>query len=327
MLSMATLHVEQVRDVSVGVGLVGGPVELEVDHVQSRLLRLNRELGLESEAEAVGGGLDELVADLLRVRAGLEKVRRHGGLATGELHDHLPPGLEGDRVVEDLLDLLEGQLVHVPHLVGVHEAGVAHHVAAVGEVHGEDRAPAVADGGGPVAVHILVAEGPVVAPREPALDDLVELHVDRADVVEGPVLGAGLGDPQLVALLVEGGPDLAQVAAHQLLELPLAAQYLLAGLDDAPGTQGVGLTRVAQRRARSLVRLRQRSRGPLGLDRSSLGHTGVDGLEGPPGQVADLLQRRVHRLSPRRSRLERRGADQCTVSVSGPALPVPVVVS
>ena len=145
-------HVEQVRDVAVGVRLVRGPVELQVDHVEPGFLRLEGELGLDREAQAVGRGLDQPVADLLGVGAGLEEVRRHRGLAARVLHHHLPPRLERDRVVQDLLHVVEGELVDVAHLVGVHEARVAHHVAAVGQVHREHRAAAVADARGAVAV-------------------------------------------------------------------------------------------------------------------------------------------------------------------------------
>ena len=88
------LHVEQVRDVAVCVRLVRRPVELEVDHLQARLPRLVRELGLEGEADPVGGRLHQGVAHLLRVRTGVEEVGRDGGLASRVLHDHLPPRLE-----------------------------------------------------------------------------------------------------------------------------------------------------------------------------------------------------------------------------------------
>ena len=107
----------------------------------------------------------------------------------------------------------------VAHLVRVHEAGVAHHVAAVGEVDGEHRAPAVLDGGGAVAVDELVPEGAEVTARGTgARSRGRNSAVDRAQVVEGAVLGAGLAHPELVALLVEGGLDLPEVAVHEVGE-------------------------------------------------------------------------------------------------------------
>ena len=82
------------------------------------------ETGLQGEAQAVGGRLHHLVADLLRVPAGGEEVRGERRLPARELHRHLPPRLEGDGVVEDVLDLLHRELVDVAHLVRVHEAGL-----------------------------------------------------------------------------------------------------------------------------------------------------------------------------------------------------------
>ncbi len=61
-------------------------------------------------------------------------------------------GLMRDGVVEQRLDVFPGQLVDEPDLVGVHEARIAHHVAAVGQVDGEHRAAAVRDGAGAVVV-------------------------------------------------------------------------------------------------------------------------------------------------------------------------------
>ena len=95
------LHVEEVRDLAVGVGLVGHAVELQVGHVEAGLLGLGREIRLQGEAQAVGGRLHHLVADLLRVPAGGEEVRGERRLPARELHRHLPPRLEGDGVVED----------------------------------------------------------------------------------------------------------------------------------------------------------------------------------------------------------------------------------
>ncbi len=209
-----------------GVGLVGHAVELQVGHVEAGLLRLRREVRLQGEAQAVGGRLHHLVADLLRVPAGGQEVRGERRLPARELHRHLPPRLEGDGVVQDLLDLLHGQLVDVADLVRVHEAGAAHHVAAVGEVDGEHRPAAVLDGGRAVAVDQLVAHGREVAPREPALDAPRELRVDRDEVLERAVLGARLAHADLVVLLVERGLDLPEVAAHEVGDVALAAQDL-----------------------------------------------------------------------------------------------------
>ena len=264
------LHVEEVRDVAVGVRLVRGPVELEVDHVEPGLLRLEGELGLEGEAQAVGRGLDRACS---RPSSRRRRPRGSAGESVGSPPEYCTTicrrGLNEIESSRIFLHLVERQLVDVADLVRVHEAGVAHHVAAVGEVHGQHRAAAVADGRGAVAVDERVPERAEVASRVAALDDVVEVDVDRAQVVEGPVVGAGLGDPELAALLVEGGPDLAEVAVHEVGEVALPAQDPLPGLDHAAGAQRVGLAGVAERRAGPLVGLRQRARAPTSGSRGA----------------------------------------------------------
>ena len=54
-----------------------------------------------------------------------------------ELHRHLTTRLDGDRVIEHGLDFFPRQFVDVAHLIRVHEAGIAHHVAAIGKVDGQ----------------------------------------------------------------------------------------------------------------------------------------------------------------------------------------------
>ena len=94
--------------------------------------------------------------------------------------------LDADRVVQHRLDLVPGQLVHEPYLVGVHEARVAHHVAAVGEIDGEDRSAAVLHGAGAVVVEFFVVVGADVAAREHFFEVLEEglAATLRAQVVD-----------------------------------------------------------------------------------------------------------------------------------------------
>ena len=61
----------------------------------------------------------------------LEEVRRDGRLAARELHGHLAARLDRDGLVEDVLHFVERKLVDEADLIGVHEARVAHHVAAI----------------------------------------------------------------------------------------------------------------------------------------------------------------------------------------------------
>ena len=89
------------------------------------------------------------------------------------------------------------QFVDVADLVGVHEARIAHHVAAVGQVDRQNGAAAVLDGAGAVIVQIFVVVRRDVAAREVLLDPLEELRVDRHHVFDMAVLRAILDHPDL----------------------------------------------------------------------------------------------------------------------------------
>src|SRR6266850_909061 len=151
----AQLHVEQVSDLAMLVGGVTNSVELQIDVAQAGFSSLAAEFFTLGKLDAVGGCLDAVVANLARVAHCIQEVRRKRGLAAGELYRHLPARLDGNGVVEQSLDLFPTQLMDKTYLVGVHEAGIAHHVATVGEINGEDRAAAVLDGGGAMLVQLL----------------------------------------------------------------------------------------------------------------------------------------------------------------------------
>ena len=146
------LDVEQVPHLAVAVGVVADAVELQVGVAQPGLEGPAAELLGLGELDAVGGRLHAVVAELAGVAHGVDEVGRHGGLAAGELHRHLPARLDLHGVVEHFGDVFPSELMDEAHLVGVHEAGVAHHVAAVGEVDGQHRAAPVFDGAGAVLV-------------------------------------------------------------------------------------------------------------------------------------------------------------------------------
>src|ERR1035437_9119802 len=125
-----------------GVRLVPDPLEPKGREPQPGLVRRLRELRLLREPDAVRGALDREVADLFRGTRRLDEEGRDRGLASRGLHVKLAAGLDGDGVVDDFPYVLEGKLVDVTALVRVHEARVAHHVAAVREIDREDGAAA-----------------------------------------------------------------------------------------------------------------------------------------------------------------------------------------
>ena len=168
------LDVEQVADAAMRVGGVADAVELQIRVAKPRVGRRLRELRALGELDAVCRRLHRVVPDLARVAHGVEEIRRHRRLAARELHRHLPARLDGDRVIENLFDVFPAQLVDETDLVRVHEAGVAHHVAAVRQVDRQHRAAAVLDRAAAVVVELLVVVRGDVAPGEDLLEVLEE---------------------------------------------------------------------------------------------------------------------------------------------------------
>jgi hypothetical protein len=81
-LDRSQLHVEEIADLPVAVGVLADAVKLQVGDAEARLLRLHREARILREPDPVGRGLDAVVADLAGVGNRLEENRRQGRLAT-----------------------------------------------------------------------------------------------------------------------------------------------------------------------------------------------------------------------------------------------------
>ncbi len=263
--------VERVADLAVRVGGVADAIELEVDVAQTGLSRSLGELLRLGELDTVGGSLYGVVANLARVGDRVQEVGGKRGLAAGELDAHLPLGLDGDGVVQHGLDLVPRQLVDEANLVGIHEAGIAHHVAAVGQVDGEDRAAAMGDGGGAVVVQARIVVGANVAAREDLFEMLEEGRVNGHDVLKVAVDGAVLHHQDLAVAFDDLGLDLAHLFVQQDLVGQLAVNDLLADLGDAFGTERIGGARPAQGRLLLLVGLQQRLVAPLGREAGAVG--------------------------------------------------------
>ncbi len=108
----------------------------------------------------------------------------------------------------------------VTHLVGVHEAGIAHHVAAVRQVDGQNGAAAMLNRAAAVIVKLLVVVRRDVAPGEVLLDPLEKLHVDSHEVFSLAVLRAFLHHPDLTVALDDLGFDLADLLMEQTGYIP-----------------------------------------------------------------------------------------------------------
>ena len=159
--------------------------------------------------------------------------------------------------------------MHEANLVGVHEAGIAHHVAAVGQVDGQHRAAPVRHRRGAVVVQFFVALAvrPHIAARKTLFQVLEKLRVDRHHVFKVPMLGAVLHHQDLAVPLDDLRLDLAHLLVEQNFVGQLAVQNLLANLRHALGTQRVRGPGPAQRWLFLLPALLQRLVAPLGRKR------------------------------------------------------------
>jgi hypothetical protein len=72
--------------------------------------------------------------------------------------------------------------VHIANLVRIHEARVAHHVAAIRQVDRQHRAAAKLDVRGPVAVDIRIFGSTKVAAKEKRFDSFEERRISRHHV-------------------------------------------------------------------------------------------------------------------------------------------------
>src|SRR5213593_4749102 len=98
------------------VGCVADAVELQIGVAQPGVRGCFTEVRPLRELDAIGGRLYALIAQLAAVTDGIDEVWRKRSLAARDLHEQLPPRFDGDRVVEQRLDLFPAQLVHEAHL-------------------------------------------------------------------------------------------------------------------------------------------------------------------------------------------------------------------
>ena len=282
------------------VGRVADAVELEIRVAQPGFGRRLGEFGVLRELDAVGRRLDAVVADLAGIADRVEEVRRNRRLAARELHRHLPARLDGDGVVQHRLDVFPRQLMDEADLVRVHEARVAHHVAAVRQVDCEDRSAAVLDGAAAMVVQLRVVVRANVAAREHLLEVLEELGVHRHHVLEVAVNRAILHHQDLAVALEDGRLDLADLLVEQDADVFFPIENFLARFPRAFRAQRVGFARPAKWRLGFLVGLEERLVGPLRGERGVLLDL-VQIAENNPGPVGGdrqpllkVLDGRVH---------------------------------
>ena len=128
--------------------------------------------------------------------------------------------------------------MHEPDLVGIHEARIAHHVAAVRQIDGQDRSAAVLNGAGAVVVELLVVVGADVAAREALFQVPEEGRVDGHHVFKVAVLRAILHHQDLAVALDNLRLDLADFLVQQDFVRQLTVDDLLADFRNATRDTG-----------------------------------------------------------------------------------------
>ena len=179
--------------------------------------------------------------------------------------------------------------MHESHLVRVHEARVAHHVAAIRQIDREHRPAAVLDRAAAVVVQLLVVVGANVAARKHVFKVLEERRVDGHDVLEMAVERAVLDHQDLAVAFEDRGLDLADLLVQEDAHILLAVENLLTSLPYARRAERVGLARPAERRFRFLIRLQNRFVRP-GRRESRPLVDAIQTLENHPGAVGGYCE-------------------------------------
>src|SRR5271156_1219577 len=171
----AQFHVEKVAYLTMAVRVVADTIELQVCVAQTRFEGLGAEVLALGELDSVRRGLHAVVADFARKAHGIQETRMHGGFAAGGLHGHMTARFALGGGLEDFLTFFPVQFVNVDNLVRVHEAGIPQYVAAVGQVHGEHGAAAVANSARTVPMHVFIVVRRDVATGEILFNPFEEL--------------------------------------------------------------------------------------------------------------------------------------------------------
>ena len=282
------LHIKQVADLTMAVGVIADAVELQVSVTQACFESAAAELLAFGKFNTIGRGLNAVVSQLAGVADGIKEIGRHRGLAPGELYGHLPARFDLERVVQDLPDVFPGQFVHEPHLVRIHEAGVAHHVAAICQIHGQYRTAAMLDRARSMVVKAFIVVSPNVAAGEVLLNPGQELGINRHHIFVTAVDRAVLHHPHLAITLDDAGFDLAHLLRNQRLPVVLSAYDLLTRFLHTTGTERVRLTGKSQRRLGFLPGLEKRLIGPFGSERRirAIPIDKLNTIKGRPGRGA-----------------------------------------
>src|SRR5258705_3014173 len=134
------LYVKQIADAAMLVLLFADAVKLKIHTVLPRSLGCLTKLNVLGETYAVGGRKNSVEANLLSVSDDFELVGRKSWFTTGKENNDLALWLKRNCAIQNCFGIFKRRLVNIANLIRVHEAGIAHHVAAIGEVDSQNSA-------------------------------------------------------------------------------------------------------------------------------------------------------------------------------------------
>jgi hypothetical protein len=172
--------------------------------------------------------------------------------------------------------------MNVTHLIGVHKARIAHHVAAVGQIHCQDSAAPELDVGRAMAMNVRVFGGAKVTTEEERFDSFKKSRIGRHHVCELAMFRASLAHDDLAILFQNLCLDFARMLVHQGLKRGLTRNDRIANFLDATRAQAIGLPRKTKRRGGALIGFQKRFSRPLWANRFTFGQAFVDRLKDLP---------------------------------------------
>src|SRR5438067_2268153 len=260
-------------------------VELQINTMLPGGLRRFAELNIFSKTNSVGCGQDAIETNLPGVSDGFQVVRRERGLATREQDNDLSFRFERNSAIKNRFCIFERRLVNVTNLVRIHEAWVAHHVAAVGKIDSEYCAAAKLNVRSSMLVHMRVFGGLKIATKEKRLDALEKRRIRSHHVYELAVFRASLAHDDLAVLFDNLCFDFAGMLVHQRFERSRAVDHGCANFLHAARAKRICLARKTERRRGSFVRLQKRTGCPIRANSFAFRQTFVNGLKSLPGNI------------------------------------------
>ena len=274
------LDIKQIGDLAMAVRVVAYSVKLKIYIAQPGFIRPLCQGLVLRKLDAVGRSLDAVESDLPGIGNCINEVRGDRGFAARKLHGHLAARLYRHGPIENFFHFFPVQLANKTDLVGVREAGITHHVAAIREVHGQNRTASILHGARPVIMQRIVVVSLDIAARIEIFDALLKFAVQRQNVFEFTVDGTFLHHPYLSVPFENGCLDLPDPLLYHGPVIYFILENLLARFYHALWTKRIGGAGKAQRRLGFLTGFQQRFIRPFGNERRML----------TPGKKADDIE-------------------------------------